>query len=102
MNQEETAAEIYSSLTTVSVSWFSKKNLKSSESLVFAGEERVCDDNDLRLVDGTENWNGRLEICKGGVWGAICEEKFEDIDAAVACKQLGFSTKSKSSNLPEN
>jgi serine/threonine protein kinase len=56
------------------------------------GEERVCEENDVRLVDGTAPWNGRLEICKGGLWGAVCEDQFEDIDAAVTCKQLGFPT----------
>ena len=59
------------------------------------GEERVCEENAVRLVDGTEPWNGRLEICKGGLWGAVCEDQFEDIDAAVTCKQLGFPTESE-------
>ena len=52
-------------------------------------------DNEIRIMNGTTPWNGRLEICLGGVWGAVCEDKFEDIDAQVACRQLGFSTKSE-------
>lgn len=33
---------------------------------------------------------GRLEIYKGGVWGTICNEKFSDKSANVACRQMGF------------
>lgn len=56
---------------------------------------RECTDNDIRLVNGTEEWNGRLEVCLHGHWGAVCEDRFENIDAAVACKNLGFSSDCK-------
>ena len=54
-----------------------------------------CTDNDIRLVNGTEKWNGRLEVCLHGHWGAVCEDRFENKDAAVACKNLGFSSDCK-------
>ena len=57
-----------------------------------------CDENDIRILDGTREWNGRLEVCLGGHWGGVCEDEFEDIDAAVACRNLGYLYESETSN----
>lgn len=50
----------------------------------------------VRLIDnyGTPTFDleGRLEIYKGGKWGTICNEKFSDKAAHVACQQMGFVT----------
>ena len=48
-------------------------------------------DGDLCLFDGTSSTNGRLEMYKNGAWGTICDDDFSSVDAAVACRQLGFS-----------
>lgn len=52
----------------------------------------------LRLLDGTAANEGRLEICVdvpgdtlGPLWGTICDDYWTDDDAAVACRQLGYS-----------
>ena len=49
---------------------------------------------DLRLVQGTvadqSFSSGRLEIYINGQWGTICDDHFDQTDATVACKQLGF------------
>ncbi|EDV22998.1 uncharacterized protein TRIADDRAFT_681, partial [Trichoplax adhaerens] len=47
-------------------------------------------ENALRLVRGSNNRTGRLEIFHNKRWGAICDDGFNDINAHVACKQLGF------------
>ena len=50
---------------------------------------------DLRLVRGSvadgSFSSGRLEIYINGQWGTICDDYFDQTDASVACKQLGFS-----------
>lgn len=49
----------------------------------------------LRLVTSSgetsinEN-SGRLEIYINGKWGTICDDSFGEIEAEVACQQLGF------------
>ena len=34
---------------------------------------------------------GRVELCFHNVWGAIHDQNWTNLDAAVACHQLGFS-----------
>ena len=49
-----------------------------------------CDDGEIRLVGGTSNSEGTVEICFGSLWGLITESGWTDDDASVVCKQLGF------------
>lgn len=36
---------------------------------------------------------GRVEICDGNTqeWGTICDVSWSNMDASVACQQMGFS-----------
>lgn len=51
-----------------------------------------CNDGDIRLADIPNPLEGRVEICYSGLWGTVCRRGWNDIDAAVACRQLGFSS----------
>ena len=46
----------------------------------------------MRLQDGTDRSNGRVEICQNGFWRSICNDGWDHIEASVVCKQLGYST----------
>lgn len=44
----------------------------------------------MRIIWETQENKGRLEIYHNDEWGTVCDDGFEDVDAAVACKQLGY------------
>ncbi|KAL5005654.1 hypothetical protein ScPMuIL_016812 [Solemya velum] len=43
-----------------------------------------------RLVGGPSVVEGRVEIIQNGVYGSVCDDNWEDWDAEVVCRQLGF------------
>ena len=56
----------------------------------------LCEDGDLRLVDGDTEYEGRVEICIGEVWGTICDDFWGTLDAEVVCQQLGYNSSGQS------
>ena len=58
--------------------------------LVNTGENLTanCTLGDVRLVNGTSELEGRVEVCFGNLWGTICHNSWDNRDAGVICKQL--------------
>ena len=48
-----------------------------------------CPNATLRIVDGPNDLEGRLEVCLNNVWGTVCGDYWDRYDAAVACRELG-------------
>ena len=44
----------------------------------------------VRLKDGGDNY-GRVEVCVNNIWGTICSDFWDYVDASVVCSQLGYS-----------
>lgn len=51
---------------------------------------RECNETDIKLVDGQKDYDGRVQACLGGLWGSICQHKWDYLDAKVVCRQLGY------------
>ncbi|CAC5402549.1 unnamed protein product [Mytilus coruscus] len=47
-------------------------------------------EGNLRIISGAAANKGRLEIDYKGEWGTVCQDNFENVDADVACGQLGY------------
>ena len=57
---------------------------------VFTADEAYRE-GDIRLVGGSYNWEGRVEIYWSGTWGAISDSSWTTADAIVVCRQLQYS-----------
>ena len=52
--------------------------------------------NAVRLVsNGISQHQGRVEIFINGSWGWVCDDQWEDADASVVCRQVGFAGPAK-------
>ena len=50
----------------------------------------ACISGTIRLSGSPFVNQGRVEICVNGIWGTICPDYWDNIDAAVVCHQLGY------------
>lgn len=48
-------------------------------------------DMSSRLVGGNGLNQGRLEVFRGGRWGTVCDDDWDNLDTLAACRGLGFS-----------
>jgi len=44
----------------------------------------------VRITGGPNNHEGRVEVKYDGTWGAVCDDDWDDRDAKVVCRQMGF------------
>lgn len=44
---------------------------------------------EIRLKDGANDFEGRVEVKYRGIWGTICDDDFGEEEAKIVCRQLG-------------
>ena len=59
----------------------------------------ICNNTEIRLAGGSDQYEGRVEICFNETWGTICDGSWSTNDANVACRQLGYAATGKLSSV---
>ena len=57
---------------------------------------RLCADGKVRLVGGGRSGEGRVQMCFNGIWGSVCAIGFDEPEAQVTCRNLGFNIETTS------
>ena len=75
---------------------YGREDLHISFFLHVAGQESCRYHGEIRLVNGPNETEGRVEVCIGIVWGTVCHRSWNSNDARVVCRQQGFEVDGES------
>ena len=50
----------------------------------------VCEENTVRLVNGSSELEGRVELCAYGTWVTMCDNGWDIEETYTVCKHLGY------------
>ena len=50
------------------------------------------------MTEGQMENEGRVEFCSSGRWGLVCYDGWDNNDATVVCRQLGYDVEGAHNN----
>ena len=53
----------------------------------------------MRLVGGELESEGTIQLCRDEVWGTVCDDFWDSVDADIVCRQLGFGGDGKAAKV---
>ena len=59
--------------------------------LLFSAPSSQIPSVTVKLVGGMTRTQGRVLVNYNGIYGSICDDSWDDRDANVVCRMLGFS-----------
>ena len=59
--------------------------------IIFYNISACNTEGDIRLVNGGNKFEGRVEVCQGGQWKTVCNRMWGNTEAEVVCRRLQFS-----------
>ena len=61
-----------------------------SEKMIGKVSYECAKEGQLRIEGTNQNNIGHLDVCHNRTWGVICDNHWTQIEALVACRQLGL------------
>ena len=59
-------------------------------------------ESEVRLVEGNNLWEGRVEIFSSGIWGSISNSGTGVLEARAICRELGYNQYSECQSKQQN
>ena len=52
---------------------------------------QICTNGDIRLSQGSTDYQGNVQVCFNGNWGSVCHDGWDYRDAQTVCNILGYN-----------